>query len=252
MRCKIAAVLFLFAIIFFFSNTGTCLSSNDLLLVTNEFPPYTIIEEGEFSGISVDIVKQLSSLAGHSYNIVMLPWKRALKESQFRKVLLFPYTRRPYREKQFKWIGPIMTDTFVFAVNREDKRHFKTIDDFRDLEIGVIQGTPTAYRLKKMGFENLQFVIQEKQNAFKMVHGHRIDAWYVPELILTRTLRSEGIAFEKIRIAYKDIDVDMYIAASLSVPDEIVTLWQKNFEHLKKSGQYRQILKKYGCESPQS
>jgi polar amino acid transport system substrate-binding protein len=38
----------------------------------------------------------------------------------------------------------------------------------------------------------------------------------------------------------------MYIAASLSVPDEIVSSWQKNLDDLKKSGQYQQILKKYG------
>jgi len=225
MRYKVAAILFLLVCSFFNSKTGDCYSSDSLLLVTNEFPPYTIIKEDAFSGIAVEIVEKISNLAGCSCEIITLPWKRALKESQSRNLLLFPYTRRPYRENQFKWIGPIMTDTFVFAVNRKYNRHFSAIDDFRELEIGVVQGTPTVYRLKKMGFKKLQPVMQEKQNAFKMVFGDRIDAWYVPELILTRTLRSEGINLEKVRIAYRDIDVDMYIAASLSVPDEIVALW---------------------------
>ena len=235
-------------IVFFNSNSGDCRNSDDLILVTNEFPPYTIIKDGEFSGIAVDIVKKLTSSAGYSCEITMLPWKRALKESQSRNVLLFPYTRRPYRETQFKWIGPIMKDIFVFAVNSYDNRRFNTIEDFRSLEIGVVQGTPTAYRLKELGFEKIQFVLQEKQNAFKLIYGNRIDAWYVPELILNQTLKSKGIKFEKMKIAYKDTEVEMYIAASLSVPDEIVTLWQKNFDDMKKHGHYREILEKYGFE----
>ena len=144
-----------------------------------------------------------------------------------------------------------MTDTFVFVVNSEDKRDFNTIEDFRDLEIGVVQSTPTAYRLQKMGFKKLQYVSRERQNAFKMFYGNRIDAWYGPELILTHTLRSEGINPYKMKIAFRDIDVEMYIAASLSVRDDIVSLWQKNLDNLKNSGQYLQILKKYGYEQPQ-
>jgi polar amino acid transport system substrate-binding protein len=139
-----------------------------------------------------------------------------------------------------------MKDAFVFAVNRKDNRHFNAIDDFRELEVGVVQGTPTVQRLKKLGFKNLQPVMQEKQNAFKMIYGNRIDAWYTAELILIQTIKTEGIKSDKIKIVYKDIDVEMYIAASLSVPDEIVSQWQKNFDGMKKSGQYQQILKQYG------
>jgi polar amino acid transport system substrate-binding protein len=251
MRCKSAMIIFLFTIILFNSNVSTCYSSCDLSLVTNEFPPYTIVKDGEFPGIAVDIVKQLSSLANQPCGIKILPWKRALKESQSHKVLLFPYTKRPYRLTQFKWIGPIMTDTFVFAVNSEDNRKFNAIEDFKNLEVGVIHSGPTEYRLEKLGFDKIQPVSQEKQNARKMIYGNRIDAWYVPVSILTHTLRSEGIKSDRIKIAYKDIDVEMYIAASLSVPDEIVSSWQKNLDDLKKSGQYQQILKKYGYGTPQ-
>jgi polar amino acid transport system substrate-binding protein len=251
MRCKIATILFFFAIGLLMIDVGICHSSNELIMITNEFPPYTIIKDDRFSGIAVDIVKKLSSLACHSCEIKNLPWKRALRKSQSQQVLLFPYTRRPYREKQFKWIGPIMKDAFVFAMNSEDNRKFNSIEDFKDLEIGVIQSTPTAHRLEKLGFEKLQYVNQEKQNAHKMIYANRIDAWCAPELILTHTLRSEGFDLDKIKIAYKDIDVEMYIAASLSVPDDVVSLWQKNFDDLKKTGQYRQILNRYGFEPPQ-
>ena len=154
----------------FFNSNVDCYNSNELMLITNEFPPYTIIKNGEFSGIAVDIVNKLSILGGYPSKIIMLPWKRALVESQNRKVLLFPYTRRPYRLKQFKWIGPIMTDAFVFAVSSDDNSKFNTIEDFRDLEIGVVQGTPTVHRLKKNGVQEITARHARETKCFKMVY----------------------------------------------------------------------------------
>ncbi|WP_419659981.1 extracellular solute-binding protein, family 3 [Desulfosarcina variabilis str. Montpellier] len=251
MGFRIKIITFLLIIICFNAREGCCKVPQDLLLVTNEFPPYTIIRSGEFSGIAIDIVKQLSNLTGSSDQIVTLPWKRALYNAKNKNVFLFPYTRQPYREKQFKWVGPIMIDKFVFGVNSNEKRNFNSIEDFRDLSIGAVYSTPTAYRLKELGFKRLQLVNLEKQNAFKLVYANRIDAWYVPELILNHTLQSEGIKSDKVKIAFKDIDVEMYIAGSLSVPDEIVTSWRKGLDDMKKNRQYHQILKKYGYEATQ-
>ena len=246
MGLRTKMLIFLLIIICINSRDGICKDPYELLLVTNEFPPYTFIKHGEFSGIAIDIVKTLSNLTGYSDQIVTLPWKRALSNAKSKNVFLFPYTRQPYREKKFKWVGPIMADTFVFGVNGKEKRTFNNIEDFRDLSIGVVYSTPTAYRLKEMGFKRLQLVNLEKQNAFKLVYANRIDAWYVPLLILNHTLQSEGIESDKVKIAFKDVDVEMYIAGSLSVPDKMVTAWQKGLDDMKKSGQYHQILKKYG------
>ena len=219
--------------------------SNGLMLVTNEFPPYASFRDGQLSGIAVDIVTTLMNQAGYSGKIIMLPWKRALQYSQNQKMMLFPYTRRPYRKKSFKWIGPILNDRFVFAVRRSDKRAFSNIDDLKNLQIGVNQSTPTAFRLHELGFQKLQVVTSEKFNAKKLVAGKRIDAWYAPYLILKHTLQFEKIAEEEIRIAFFDIDVDMCIGASLSVPDETVALWQKTLDEMKADGTYQLILSRY-------
>ncbi|WP_319410154.1 transporter substrate-binding domain-containing protein [uncultured Desulfosarcina sp.] len=217
---------------------------NRLMLVTNEFPPYASFKDGQFSGIAVDIITKLMSQAGYPGKIIILPWKRALQYSQNQKMMLFPYTRRPYREKSFKWIGPILNDRFVFAVRSSDKRIFSNIDDFKNLQIGVNESTPTAFRLHELAFEKLQIVTSEKFNAKKLVAGNRIDAWYAPYLILKYTIQFEKIAEKEIRIAFLDIGVDMYIAASLSVPDETIALWQKNLDEMKENGTYQLILSK--------
>ena len=214
----------------------------ECLLITDDFPPYASYRDGRLSGIAVAIVKELMKSTGCSGKIEMLPWKRAIAYSRKSKAMLFPFTRRPYREKEYKWIGPVLKDRFVFAVCNEDNGNYTRIDDFRDLEIGVASGTPTEHRLQELAFNHIQRVAAEKQNAMKMLGAHRIDAWYSTDLILHHTIESLGIDPKEIRIALQDIDVEMYIAASLSVPDEVVLKWQNSLDAMKDSGRYQAIL----------
>ena len=222
---------------------GFTQSVNELMLVTNDFPPYAFEEEGHISGIAAEIVKELMNRTGFDGKITMLPWNRALKYSKYRKMMLFPYTRMPYREKDFKWIGPILKDCFVFAVPRSTTRTFSNIEEFRNFRIGVANGTPTLARLKELGFNHLQVVASEKLNAKKLVIAKRIDAWFIPHLIMKHTLTSVGIDESQVRIALRDLKVHMYIGASSSVSDQTVDLWQKNFNEMKGDGTYQRIVK---------
>ena len=233
----------LFAIVFIFNATVCfCQDNKALIIATDEFPPYSFYKDGKLTGIAANLVKALMDMAGDSGKISVLPWKRAINYSQTQKMMLFPFARVPYLEKNYKWIGPVMIDSFAFAVRSSEKRAFKTIDDFRDIQVGVNRMTPTSFRLKEFGFNNIQEVTSEKLNAKKLVDGNRIDAWYSLYLILKYTMRLEGIDEKLIRIANTDMNVEMYIGASLTVPDEIVAQWQNNLDEMKENGRYQDIL----------
>ena len=238
-------IVTVFFLLFLSANGGFGFTQdvNELMLVTNDFPPYAFGQEGHISGIAAEIVKELMSRAGVDGKIIMLPWNRALKYSKSRKMMLFPYTRMPYREKDFKWIGPIMKDCFVFTVLSSTTRTFSDIEDFRSLRIGVTSSTPTLARLKELGFKHLQVVASEKLNAKKLVIAKRIDAWFIPYLIMKHTLTSAGIDESQVRIALRDLKVHMYIGASSSVSDQTIALWQKNFNEMKGDGTYQRIVK---------
>ena len=217
-------------------------NDEDLVIVTNYIPPYSIVQKGQLKGIAVDIVKDLIKDTDSQGKIKLLPWKRARNASLKQKMMIFPFTRRPFREKHYKWIGPIMNDRFVFAVCNEDVEDYRSIDSFRNLQIGVAEGTPTEYRLKNLNFKKLQAVPLEKQNAIKLLGYHRIDAWYSTSLIIEYTLKSLGFEQKEIRIAFSDTIVEMYIAASLRVPDELVTKWQTSLDAMKADGRYQTII----------
>ena len=241
MRKTMATSLFLLAV-FVKAGFGFTSISDDLMFVTDDFPPYAFVEKGHIYGIAADIVNELMNRAGYDGKIIMLPWSRAQKYSEYYKMMLFPYVRVPYREKYFKWIGPIMKDCFVVAVPGSNKQIFTDINEFKTLRVGVNDGSPMFVRLKALGFKSLQVVPSEKLNAKKLVIGKRIDAWFAPYLILKHTLESAGIDANKIRIAFRDQDVDMYIGASLNVSEETIALWQANFEKMKVDGTYQRIV----------
>ena len=135
-----------------------------------------------------------------------------------------------------------MVDSSVFVVRRSDKTIYDGVDDFLNLQVGVAESTPAMFRLRELGFKNLQPVKSELMNAKKLLVVHRIDAWHGPYLILMYTIINAGLDLSAIRVAYKEMDFEMYIGASLAVPDETVALWQKNLDEMKEDGQYQTIL----------
>ena len=244
MACITFRAVLLF--IFLFSNSTVCFSkiSQNIILATDELPPYSFYDNGRLTGIAVNIVRELMQMDGYSGKISMLPWKRALNYLESHPVLFFPFAMPSFLKTDCKLIGPIMIDSFVFAVHSSDKRFFQNIEDFKSIQIGVNGGTPTSIRLQHLGFQNVQNVNSEKLNAKKLVLGRRIDAWYCPYLILLYTMRRENISEKLIRIEYKDIDVEMFIGASSKVPVETIERWQRNFDEMKENGSYQSVIYK--------
>ena len=239
---KCACSLTVLMLIFLAAGVCSATHTETLILATDEFPPYSFFKNGRLSGIAVDLVNTLVERTGYNGETTVLPWKRALAYAKNHPVMLFPFARMPYRENHYKWVGPIMIDSFVFGVRSSEKTAYTCLDDLKKARIGIERCTPAAFRLQNLGFDNLQVVSSDAFNAKKLIIGKRIDAWYSSHLILHYTLKLAGFDRNQVRIAYKDMDVEMYIGASLQVSDQIVALWQKNLDEMKENGQYQRIL----------
>lgn len=234
-------------LLFLFSATlGLANEKSDFIIVTDHFPPYSSIKGDQVSGLAVDIVTQLMQATGYTGRIQVMPWGRVDKDNH--KKMLFPFTRRPYREHKFKWIGPILQDCFVFVVRRANSTEYTDIQDFKDVRVGVARGTPTAERLRQFGFDRVQIVALEKLNARKLIYGNRIDAWYSTYFIIKHTLKELGIDENTMRTALFDVNVDMYIGATLDMSDALILAWQKELDRTKADGRYQAILEKNEIE----
>lgn len=223
-----------------FSHVG----ASDIIVSTGELPPYSYTEGKNRVGVATDVVKEIMRRVGHSRKITSLPWARAIKMSHKNNRITYPLARLPFRENKYLWIGPILKDSFVFCVRKADKMNGSKISDFKHFPVGVNNGAPTHARLQKLEFTNLQAAWTEETNI-RMLLKKRIDAWYSTRLMIRHILRNSGIEDDKVRIAFSDMDIEMYIVASSDLKNA-ASKWQRALDEMKSDGTYRMILKNNG------
>ncbi|RED51600.1 substrate-binding periplasmic protein [Aestuariispira insulae] len=70
----VSGLVFLTLILF----SGVAFSSERLKVAMFEFAPYEFSRDGQVHGLSVEIVREVFNRSGQAYDLVLLPWSRAL------------------------------------------------------------------------------------------------------------------------------------------------------------------------------
>ncbi|MDN3684338.1 transporter substrate-binding domain-containing protein [Vibrio sinaloensis] len=76
-------------------------SAKPLELVTLDYPPYVVEQEGELSGVAIELVGSVFDELGVAVSIEVLPWARALSNVQFGRsdaIFLQPLRRLPVKK----------------------------------------------------------------------------------------------------------------------------------------------------------
>lgn len=231
-------LLTIFSVFSFFSLS--LLSASDISIFTGEIPPYSYSNGGKQAGVGSDLCYEICRRVGLVPEPESLPWARALHYSLNDNAIIYPLGRNSSRESQYHWIGPIIYERFVFYVHKDASADYQSVDDFKNLKVGVITGASPMMRLKELGFTNLDLVTDEKDNAYKLKEG-RIDAWYAGELIILHIIRTRNLNPGDYKLAFVDIPMEMYIGASLNLKDQ-AEKWQEALDEMKKDGTYKKIL----------
>lgn len=79
--------------------SSMALVAKPIELVTLDYPPYVIEQDGQLSGVAIELVESVFSELGVSISIEVLPWARALSNVQFgRSDAVFTAFKNPTRE----------------------------------------------------------------------------------------------------------------------------------------------------------
>ncbi len=105
------------------SGSAAAASVDDIIFMTEQYPPYNLEEDNKLQGIAVDTLALMLQRAGSKQtreDIEMLPWargyKRVLSEPN---TCLFSTTRTEERENLFKWVGPIAPTQLGLSLERK-------------------------------------------------------------------------------------------------------------------------------------
>lgn len=220
-------------------------SATDFKIMTEEYPPFNYSEDGKLTGLSTDVMSELTKRVGHNADFEVLPWARGYGLIQKKSgQILFSMTRTEAREDLFKWVGPVATNKWVFFAKKGSGLTIASLEDAKKVsKIGAYKDDAAETFLKEEGFSNLDSVVNDELNVPKLMAG-RIDLWIVGELQGIYKAKAKGVS-EDLEKAMDIKETQLYIAFSKETSDEDISIWQKALDDMKADGSYDALLKKY-------
>ena len=215
-----------------------------LRIVSSHLPPL-VLESGEMPGALMELVQELCRRLQLAPAVEFVPWQRAMFiATGSAATAIFPLTRTPAREQQFRWLAPLYEERFIFLAPRAsgfDVRHPLRMHARR---ITIMRGAAQQQILAELGYHNLV-----EANSIDEVHrflvGGMADAAFGERNIIETSLRvreerTDFILSEPIRRA------TAWLAGSLDFSAADAARYQRTMAAMVADGFCQRIFKKYG------
>ena len=238
-------IIFLISSIYLgFSFNAFTQDVDDLVYMTEEYPPLNYLEDGEIKGLSVELLKLIWKKMGYpEQKIVLFPWARGYKLVQEKKNhVLFSMVRTKEREPLFKWVGPIVTTEYVLVGLTKNKIKINSLEDAKKYSIGTVREDATEQILIQAGFSKIQPVSKIKLNIKKLKAG-RIDLLIYDKRSIYNEIKDLNYDAKEFEAIFKvDAESD-HFAFHRGTPDLLIKKFQKALDSL--ADEHQAILKKY-------
>ncbi len=167
---------------------GSAAIASDLMLMTEEYPPYNFQSDDGISGLGAEQVFEMMSRAGLSYEVELTRWSRAIGSARKKpSTCVFSTFRTPDREEHFRWIGPLSEDRSLLIKRSDSDIKLNMLKDALIYSIGTQTGEFTVGILEAAGFERIEQAASMADALKKLLSG-RNDLMAVPELYYKRLL----------------------------------------------------------------
>ncbi len=233
--------IFLYALILLSAHlkVSQAASLEDALILTEDYRPYNYRnKQGMLSGVAVELLKKAFKVAGltlNHNNIRVQPWPRSYRQAKTGKnILLFSVFRVPFREKLFKWAGPILQSEVVLLAKKSRAISVSQVEDLDNYSIGGILEDIGYQLVHRMPNFQGSFISSPDPNSLvKMLAFERIDLLAYDQL-------SAKLVFEKNNLNPKDYEaiytltqVPLYFAFSRHTDQKIVDQLQTAINTIK-------------------
>lgn len=234
-------------------------NAENLIVYTEEFPPFNFTENHKITGVSTEVVHRVMAKTGISYKIKSLPWEQSYNLAQKQaNALIFSISRNKKREALFKWIGILTPTTYSAMVlaSRTDI-NIQRPTDMKQYKIGTTKDDIVESWLIGKGFSTDDLVRTSGDNAalknFKKLLHKRIDIWPFPDAVAYYIVRKEGNSrpesLLRKALPIEELSGGYHIAASLGTSNAIVSKISKALRTFKGTDDYFKILAHWGVDA---
>ena len=248
-------ILSLFSLLLFSSVQLAHATKGAIHYMAEENPPYSFLRDGKVQGIAAELLVAMSAKTSHPLEleaIEMLPWARAYKTVQTSPgTCLFSMGRIKQREKQFKWVGPIIELTIGLVAKKERQIIINSVEELSAYRIGTIRDGAPEQLLLAAGFPDhmLERVTKPDQNILKLIRN-RIDMLAFNTDSTKYTMRAMGLSPGDYETVFTLKKVQLYYAFHKDTDESIIRALNLALHQLKEvdaSGHspYESILRRY-------
>jgi len=218
----------------------------EMTLITEELAPFNYTENGDITGATTQVVREIARRLGIDDGITVMPWARGYQQLCNKpNVVLFTTARTQEREKLFHWVGPLYVNKMVFYARKDDQRRIDSLDAARRVgAIGTYKNDYGEEVLKSLGFTNLDRSNSPRSNLRKLISG-RLDLWFCDSASAHLVAREAGVAPGEIKAVFVYEQVHSYIAISKQTAPAIVQQWQAALDAMKTDGTFWWLSRKW-------
>jgi ABC-type amino acid transport substrate-binding protein len=208
--------------------------------------PFCGAVDGKPAGMAVDILNAATREGGPVFTFdFATPWPRAqVRIHEQTTLAIIPFTRTAEREPNHKWIVELFPSSFhLVTVGRSSP--LKSVEEAKDLEVGVLAGSAVISTMTNLGFTKIQAVANDDINVRKIGAG-RLGAWVVSQYVGKYLSLKVGQDPGQLQYgAQVGKEVQVFIAADPAFPDSDAQSIKNAVDRVRASGELSRILQKY-------
>ena len=222
-------------------------SAQSLMILCENDPPVQFRDaNGNLTGYTVELVREIQRRVGNQDEIKMLPWARAYDMIQkYPNVVLFQMSRSAEREKLFNWVGPVQEHIYGLYAKADSKITLSSLEEAKKVRsIGVYRGDIRHQILAEAGFTNLVVANENSANIAQLMRG-RVDLITLASTTYDREVSSAGFSPSDLKLVLPFHTSRNYLAMSKEMPPKVVESWNAALEAMRKDGSIDKLIGKY-------
>ncbi|WCE29350.1 substrate-binding periplasmic protein [Vibrio sp. SCSIO 43137] len=211
---------------------------NQLNYYANIYPPYSFIENGEYKGVSIDLLLRAVALSGEKIageNIHFQPWARALYTVEnHNNSVLMTIARTAEREDRFQWVGPVVDTRFVLIAKKSSGIKLTNESDLKKYTIGAIINDISEKLLMEKGVTSDKIYHGNSGEALaKMLQFDRVQLWAFEEKVALWSMHKLAMHISDYEVVMELGSLAFYYAFNKNSDVESVQKLQSAIDQLK-------------------
>ncbi len=203
--------------------------------LTEEWAPFNYQEDGNVTGISVELLESIFKNIGVNRSradVHIVPLAEGFQIAQNNtSTVLFSIVRTPEREPLYKWAGPFTKASFVLYAPMSSNITISSPEDLNKYRIGAVRSSIENDLLISQGVNKSRIINgQTPEDLLQMLDDGQINLWAIGDLAGRHQMLKTSEDPNAYEIVYTLSENDFYYIFSKDVPDTLVSAFQQAIE----------------------